>query len=406
MRLLSPRPRWQPTAMKGATMRLLPVFLGFCLLCTAALGQETIPLYVCSYPGGGQGRLFKFDSETGENLAELPGAASPRDVAINQSGEIFATDNASGESNVRRFDPDTGQADATPYGQTSQKLGGPTGIAFGPDDHLFVADMLFTSASVVEFDEEGNWVRDLPDDPVEPVLFAIEDVACDANGRIYVTQWDDDSGLTPGVYRFTGTGWVLFGQTNELVGAWGLAFGPDGDLYVAEESSGASGVYRYNGVNGVSKGVYGDTGAVDKLLQPRYLAFGPDGDLYVTDQLDSTIRRFGGPGKPDEGDFIEVFATTSPNDLGPFGLAFGLPGEPPIKPDLVIEPLDEGFMLLTLTGAQGKSYELRYTSDATVSDFTEWTFGAIINLDGTTSDSWTDETASSSSVRFYKAEEQ
>jgi sugar lactone lactonase YvrE len=399
-------------------MRFVPVLLVSFLitLCvsgekaaTAALPrslEDNLPLYVCSYPGGGQGRLFKFDSQTGEKLAELSGAASPRDVAINQSGEIFATDNASGESNVRRFDPDTGQADATPYGQTSQKLGGPTGLTFGPDDHLYVADYRGSSGKVVEFDETGTWVRDLPDNPVDPVLTAIEDVACDGDGRIYVTQWDDGSGLTPGVYRFTGTGWVLFGQTNELVGAWGLAFGPDGDLYVAESSFDASGIYRYDGASGFSKGVYGDTGSVQKLVQPRYLTFGPDGDLYVTDQLDSTIRTFSGPGKPDEGDFMEVFATTSPSDLGPFGLVFGVPGETPLKPQLVIEPLPDGLMLLTLTGTQGQSYELKYTSDPTVPDFTQWTFGAIISLEGVTSDSWTDDTAPASPLRFYKAQQQ
>jgi hypothetical protein len=63
-------------------------------------------------------------------------------------------------------------------------------------------------------------------------------------------------------------------------------------------------------------------------------------------------------------------------------------------------------MLLTLTGTEGKSYELRYTSDPTVSDFTNWTFGATINLEGTTSESWTDDTAPVASRRFYKAMEQ
>jgi len=375
--------------------------------------QDDLALYVCSYPGGGQGKLVKFDAETGEKLLDLSGVTQPVDVAIGPNGDIFVTDEGSGQSNVRRFDPDTGLADADPYGDTSSSdyVEGPRGLAFGPgpDGHLYVADTTFTGARVVEFDENGDFVRFLPDDAENPVLLSIEDVACDTDGNLYVTQWEDGWFCdTPGVFKFTEEGgWGLFGETDNLTGPWGLTFGPDGDLYVAEDSSAeATGVYRYNGMTGALKGVYGQTGSRDYLEHPRYLTFGPDDDLYVSDSQDSTVRKFSGPLKPDAGHSKGVFAETSVNDLGPFGLVFGSAGGPPEPPELLVEKLETGEMLLTLTGTQGKSYELRHTSDPTISDFTEWTFGAIIDLEGITSDTWTDNTASGAPTRFYKAAEE
>ena len=372
--------------------------------------QDNISLYVCSHPGAGQGNLVKFDSQTGEWLADLSGVAKPVDADIGPNGDIFVTDAAGGTSNIRRFDHETGEADATAYGDTADLLA-PRGLAFGADDHLYVAEMTFIpgEVGVAEFDESGAFVRFLPDDTESPVLLAIEDAACDANGRIYVTQWYYEWYCeNPGVFRFTGSGWFLFGETYTLKAPWGLTFGPDGNLYVAEDaSSDTAGIYRYDGTTGVFLGVYGQTGSRDKLVHPRYLAFGPDEDLYVVDSQDSTVRKFSGPLKPDAGDYKGVFGETGEeNSPSPMGVVFSVPSGPPAKPELLIEGLPNGQMLLTLTGTEGKSYELRYTSDPTVSDFTNWTFGATINLEGTTSESWTDDTAPVASRRFYKAMEQ
>ncbi len=396
------------------------VVLVVCLLAaTSALGEKgpemvlqgtsqgNIALYVCSYLGGGEGRLVKFDAQTAEKLAELSGVAQPVDADVGQDGAVFVTDESS--TDVRRFDPQTGQADDDPYGETSSPdyLGGPRGLALDLDGHLYVADMTYIPGEVVvvEFDENGKFVRDLPDDSENPVLLAIEDVACDASGRIYVTQWYDDFWCkNPGVFRFTGSGWSLFGETDDLTYPYGLTFGPDGDLYVAEDSSPeAAGIYRYDETTGASKGLYGETGSRDNLVHPRYLTFGPDGDLYVTDSQDSTVRKFSGPLKPDAGAFKSVFCGASPVAEEPIrGLVFGPAG----RPELLVEKLENGDMLLTLTGLEGKTYELRYTSDRTFPDFTEWTLGATISLEGETSDTWTDDSAWMSSTRFYSAEEQ
>jgi len=393
-------------------MRLITIVFVLALIGSMAWGenaagaspktlQEGKSLYVCSNQGM---KLVKFDSETGTKQADFLGVDAPVDVDVGPGDFIFATDEATGAANVRRFDPATGQADTDPYGDTSLYLGGPRGLAFGPDGHLYVADMLFGVSQVVEFDDTGAYVQVLPDDPDNPVLISIEDVACDGSGSIYVTQWIYEGTEVAGVYKFTGTGWQLLGGTGDLLAPWGLAFGPDGDLYVVDEDINHFGVFRYNGTTGAVKGLFGQTAA--NLGQPGYLAFGPDGDLYVADAQDNTVKKFSGPLKPDAGTFKGIFGETAVNVPEPIGLVFGPSGGvQPQKPTLAIEKLGTGNILVTLTGTSGKSYELRHTPDATVSDFTTWTFGATITLEGTTTGSWED-TAPADRTRFYKAKEQ
>jgi|GEM_PF-641641 len=55
----------------------------------------------------------------------------------------------------------------------------------------------------------------------------------------------------------------------------GLAFGPDGNLYVA--SAGTSQILKYSGVDGSFLGVHVGSG----LANPRFITFGPDQNLYI-----------------------------------------------------------------------------------------------------------------------------
>ena len=69
----------------------------------------------------------------------------------------------------------------------------------------------------------------------------------------------------------------------------GLAFGPDGDLYVG----GASGnqVLRFDGKTGAFKRVFVSD---PNLISARGLTFGPDGNLYVSSHGTDSIRRYSG----------------------------------------------------------------------------------------------------------------
>jgi streptogramin lyase len=118
--------------------------------------------------------------------------------------------------------------------------------------------------------------------------------------------------------RYDGTtGTLKSSSGSELKNAWGIAFGRDGDLFVAD--IGQNKILRYDGGSGAYKGVFASGGG---LSQPTYLTFGPDGDLYVASNRSKQILRFDGT----TGAYKTVFA--SGGELNqPLGLAFGPDGD-------------------------------------------------------------------------------
>jgi len=92
----------------------------------------------------------------------------------------------------------------------------------------------------------------------------------------------------------------------------GLTFGPDSNLYVANN---LGNVIRYNGTTGEFIDVFA-TG----LLVPQDVVFGPDGDLYVSNGVGDSISRFNGQTGTFSGFFV------APGAFGldaPIGMAFG-----------------------------------------------------------------------------------
>jgi hypothetical protein len=124
-----------------------------------------------------------------------------------------------------------------------------------------------------------------------------------------VLRFDAGSGVFVGVFVPAGSG--------GLDNPGGLAFGPDGNLYVASRATGA--VLRFDGATGafVDTFVAAGTGG---LAQPIDIAFGPDGNLYVSNLagLPDNILRFDGV----SGAFIDVFATEPTFNL-PRHIEFG-----------------------------------------------------------------------------------
>lgn len=126
------------------------------------------------------------------------------------------------------------------------------------------------------------------------------------------------------VYRYSETNGafldVFIPNTNSLLNLpHGLAFGPDGNLYVA--SAGNDCILRYNGTNGAFLNVFAtnSTGALD---YPVALIFRPDGLLYVSSQLNGSVVRFNAT----SGVFVDVFVTNSAALVGPSDMVFGPDG--------------------------------------------------------------------------------
>jgi DNA-binding beta-propeller fold protein YncE len=107
--------------------------------------------------------------------------------------------------------------------------------------------------------------------------------------------------------------------------AFGMAFGPDKNLYLSTmDFEGAAAILRFDGKTGAPLGVFVASGSGFQR-GITCIAFGPDGNLYVAGDQIAGILRFNGL----TGAFIDAFVASHPysNDLTPRGLAFGSNGD-------------------------------------------------------------------------------
>jgi len=138
-------------------------------------------------------------------------------------------------------------------------------------------------------------------------------VAVGPNGDVYV---GNQSGGSEGeVYQFDGSGNLIGSFVGFGVGGLtfpsGLTFGSNGNLYVADLQSGA--VDEFNGSSGafITPFVPASAG----LISPEGIAFGPDGDLYIADG--NGIERW-------DGTNLSLFAFVNGSVIG---IAFGSNGD-------------------------------------------------------------------------------
>lgn len=107
---------------------------------------------------------------------------------------------------------------------------------------------------------------------------------------------------------------------NRLDGPVGIAFGPDGALYVASRFTDS--ILRYDGRTGSLIDTFVPSRAGD-LNNPFFLTFGPDGQLYVSSTGNHSVLRFDGQ----SGAFLDAFVPPRTGGIaGPMGLAFGPDG--------------------------------------------------------------------------------
>ncbi len=175
---------------------------------------------------------------------------------------------AYGGDYVARFDGDAGTPLST-FAPFTDGIDGHANIVIMPSGNYLVSGV--NSGNILEYQPDGTLVGDFVA-ASDPNLSNPGGMAYGPDGNLYVADYG--SGQVLRYDGVTGTyidDFVASGLTSPL----GLEFGPDGNLYVANR--GSAGVLRYDGQTSVLDSgfnVAGISGAED-------LTFGPDGNVYV-----------------------------------------------------------------------------------------------------------------------------
>ena len=107
-----------------------------------------------------------------------------------------------------------------------------------------------------------------------------------AGTNVFISSTGDNT-----IKRYTASGAYLgnfvTAGSGGLRGPVGLAFGPDGNLYVASASTNQ--ILKYSGVDGSFLGVHVGSG----LVSPRFITFGPDQNLYIASYAGG-VQKFSG----------------------------------------------------------------------------------------------------------------
>ncbi len=193
-------------------------------------------------------------------------------------------------------------------------LNDPTGMAFGPDNSLYVSSYHRNLVLRVHWPVGG--IIDVFIPGHSGGLSGPAGLAFGPDGNLYVASFNNSR-----VLRYDGEtggflGTFVRGHSGGLSGPSNLIFGPGGDLFVS--SFNTDEVKRYGGQTGRFKSnfVTARSGGLDG---PAGLVFGPGGNLYVSSFFGDTVNRyFGG-----NGGFLNVFVRRNSGGLdGPTGLAF------------------------------------------------------------------------------------
>jgi sugar lactone lactonase YvrE len=216
-------------------------------------GQK-VPVSIYRVPPGGVREIF---------VTEL---TNPTSMAIGPDGLLYATSRFDGT--VSRIDPD-GDVEVV-----ARDLGVACGLAFDHQGRLVVGD------------RGGRILRvDSPDRctvmATLPPSVAAFHLAMSPEGDLYVTAPTLSS--RDAVYRI-GAGGDVHVVSREFGRPQGLAFDPQGRLFVVEALAGASGVYRVDVTEGTREIAVSGAGLVG-------VAFDRDGRMIVTSN--DTAYRFG-----------------------------------------------------------------------------------------------------------------
>ncbi len=218
-------------------------------------------------------------------LAPPTGLASPQSVAIDASGNIYATNSYTNTITVYAKGSNGDAAPIAIIGGSNTGLRYPAGIAVGSSGKIYVADRgdlgaIRQTASVFVYSagSNGNVAPVATISGSDTGLFLPYGIAVDSSGKIYVTDYFVQSVFvySPGSNGNVTPIATISGLSTGLFFPLGVAVDSSGKIYVAECPACAAGV----GTGGVS--VYPALGSRTGLLNeaPTATVSGPLTELY------------------------------------------------------------------------------------------------------------------------------
>ncbi len=262
-------------------------------------------------------QIKRYHADTGAFVSNFNVGGSldaPVGLAFGPDDNLYVA--AWGNGSVKRYNGTNGayMGEFVPVG--SGGLSRPEAVVFGPDGHLYVGTSQTAASAdyVRRYDgHTGAFLNGM-------ALGGLDDsdgLAFGEDGKLYVTSY-----MTHQVKRFDPANGAFidnFASGSGLAGPVGVAFGPDGNLYVASYDSNR--IKRFNGVTGAFIDDFVATG----LNKPYHLVFGPDGNLYVANFGSAQVKRFSGA----NGAFLGIAAQGGGLN-GPAGLLFVPPNHRPV----------------------------------------------------------------------------
>jgi sugar lactone lactonase YvrE len=229
--------------------------------------------------------------------------AGGRHFAFGGDGNLYVTSRFTNE--VLKYDGKTGAYIGVVVPSGSFGLHAPWALTIGPDGNLYVAGVFsnnvlrydLTTGAVDEFIPSSAGVyypKGLTFDSLGDLLVSCSDSGSTDTSplRDQVLRFQGPNGASPGAplpaSGQTGAVFVTVGSGG-LSTAQGLAFGPDGNLYVA--SAATNTINRYNGTTGAFIDTFVSASSAD-LNGVQFLTFRPDGFLYVSSQNNGAVYRY------------------------------------------------------------------------------------------------------------------
>ncbi len=229
--------------------------------------------------GAGDDRLRAFHPATGAlaKITTRPTISAGQDVVIAPNGNVLVASGANWR--VVEFDSVTGAfvRNFVPTGSAGLRY--PAGLAFGPDGDLYVSSR--DTDAIFQYDgTTGEYVRQF----VLPSVGGLSrpyGLTFGPDGHLYVASDGANA-----VLRYDGSDGTYLGEwatpgSGGLSAPRGLAFKPDGNLLVA--SSGTGQLLEYDRWTGAFVGVFNQPyGTLGTDISAWGVAIGPDRNVYVT----------------------------------------------------------------------------------------------------------------------------